>query len=70
MAAAAVATLLTGDDLFGDDLVARAQTVFFASAFTKGEDFADEFMAGDDRGLAIACAVLVSPEKGGAKITF
>ena len=70
LAAPAVAACVARDDLFGDRHVADSESVFLTGAGTEENDFANEFMAGDNGGLAVSLAVFISPEERGAQITF
>lgn len=65
-----VSTFPTGDDLLRHGLVADLETVFFRGCLAEIDDFAYEFVPGYDRGLAVAFAVLVTPEERGTEVAL
>ena len=70
LAAAAVAATVAGNDLLGDDAVAQGEAVGRGGGGPQGSDGADEFVPGDDRGLTVACAVVVAPKQGRTEVAF
>ena len=67
LASPAEAACPARDDLLGDRHVAEHQPILRRSRLAERDDFADEFMAGDDRRLAVSLAK-ASPQKSGAPI--
>src|ERR1700693_156251 len=66
----AVATVPARDNLFADCVIADFKSVQFSGTIAESDHFAHKFVTWGHRCLAVADAVFIAPEQGGARIAL